>query len=49
MQDQQNAFATAKWLQTADGEGGLGKFLNPRLEPNECRKAEVESSILGIL
>ena len=46
--DQQDAFSTAKWMQAADGDGSLEKYLNPRLEPDERKKAEVEGWILGV-
>jgi len=48
-QDQQDAFAIAKWFQEADRDGSLGRYFNPRLEPDERRKAEVEGWILGVL
>ncbi len=48
-QHQQDAFATAKWMQTADRDGDLGKSFNPRLEPDEWRKAEIEGWILAVL
>jgi hypothetical protein len=48
-QDQQDAFATVKWMQQADREGSLGKYLRPRLESEERRKAEIEGWILGVL
>jgi hypothetical protein len=47
--DQQDAFAVAKWLQTADRDGSLARYFNPRLEPNERRKTEIEGWILGVL
>jgi hypothetical protein len=47
--DQQDAFAIVKWLQRADTDGGLDKFLRPELEPHERRKAEIEGWILGVL
>ena len=46
--DQQNAFAIAKWMQTADGEGSLERYFRPHLEPDERKKAEIEGCILGV-
>ncbi|MGC2330983.1 MAG: hypothetical protein WA581_05995, partial [Candidatus Acidiferrales bacterium] len=40
--DQQDAFAIAKWMQAADGDGNLEKYFRPRLEPDERKKAEIE-------
>jgi hypothetical protein len=36
-------------MQGADGDGSLEKYLNPRLESDERKKAEVEGWILGVL
>jgi hypothetical protein len=47
--DQQDAFAIAKWMQAAESEGSLEKWLNPHLEPNERPTAEIEGWILGVL
>ena len=47
--DQQDAFSVAKWLQRADCDGSLEKFLNPEIEPDEHKKAEIEGWILGVL
>jgi hypothetical protein len=47
--DQQDAFATAKWLQRADTDGSLDKFFRPELEPHERKKAEIEDWILGVV
>jgi len=47
--DQQDAFAIAKWLQGADSNGSIEKFLCPELEPHERKKAETEGWILGVL
>jgi hypothetical protein len=46
--DPQDAFATAEWLRRADGDGSLGRFLCPELEPDERRVAEVKGWILGV-
>ncbi len=46
--DQQDAFAIATWMQTADCDGSLEKYFQPRLEPDERRKAEIEGWILGV-
>ena len=40
--DQQDAYATAKWLRRADSDGSLGRFLSPELEPHERKTAEIE-------
>ncbi|MGH9717384.1 MAG: hypothetical protein ACRD4R_11750 [Candidatus Acidiferrales bacterium] len=48
-QDQQDAFGIAKWFQQADRDGSLEKYFQPRLEPDERRKAEIEGWILGII
>ncbi len=45
---QQDAYAVARWMQAADFDGSLEKYLNPRLEPEERKKAEIEGWILGI-
>ena len=47
--DQQDAFAIAKWMQAADADGSLEKFLCPEIEPHERKKAEIEGWILGVL
>lgn len=47
--DQQDAFAAVRWLQEADRDGNLEKYLHPRLEPDERREVEVEGWILGVL
>ena len=47
--DQQDAFAIAKWLQRADCDGSLEKFLCLELAPDERKKAETEGWILGVL
>ncbi len=46
---QQNAFAIAKWLQWADGDGGLEKYFHPNLESVDRKAAEIEGWILGVL
>ena len=46
--DQQEASAIAAWLQQADLDGQLAKFLNPVLTPSERAVAEVEGWILGV-
>jgi hypothetical protein len=46
--DQHDAFAIAKWLQRSDRDGSLEKFLNPELEPNVRKTAEIEGWILGV-
>jgi hypothetical protein len=45
--DQQDAFATAKWLQRVDSDGSLEKFFCPEIEPHERKRAESEGWILG--
>jgi hypothetical protein len=47
--DQQDAFAIAKWLQRADCDGSLEKFLYLELEPHDRKTAEIEGWILGVL
>ena len=47
--DQQDAFATAKWLQRADSDGSLEKFLCPEIELLERKRAEIEGWILGVV
>ena len=47
--DQQDAYAAAAWLQQADHDGSLNKFLKPSLLPGEYSVAEVEGWILGIM
>lgn len=47
--DQLDAFAIAKWMQVADGDGSLEKYFHPCLEPDERKKAEIEGWILGVL
>ena len=47
--DQQDAFAIAKWMQGVDGDGSLERYLNPSLQPQERKKAEIEGWILGVL
>ncbi len=49
MPDQQDAFAIAKWLQGADSNGSLEKFLCPEIEPHEREKAQIEGWILEVL
>jgi hypothetical protein len=46
---QQDAFAVAKWLQRADGDGSLKKFFCPEIEPHERKTAAIEGWILGVL
>ncbi len=47
--DQQDAFAIAKWLRSADCDGSLEKFFCPEIEPHERKKAAIEGWILGVL
>jgi hypothetical protein len=47
--DQQDAFAIAKWMQTADCDGSLERCFGPALETPEHRKAQIEGWILGVL
>jgi hypothetical protein len=49
MPDQQDAFAIARWMQGVDGDGSLDTFLDPRMEPDERKKGEIEGWILGVL
>ena len=46
---QQDAFATAKWMQGAGAEGSLETYFHPRMEPDERKRAETEGWILGVL
>lgn len=46
--DQQAAYAAAAWLQRADANDSLSRFLNPPLEPLERTLAKVEGWILGV-
>ena len=47
--DQQDAFATAEWLQRADTNDNLNRFLCPELQPGERKTAEIEGWILGVV
>jgi len=47
--DQQAAYAVASWLQRADRNGSLERYLNPPLEPQERAAAKIEGWILGLL
>lgn len=47
-QDQQDAFAVAKWMQEADSDGSLERYFRPRLGLDERPKAEMEGWILGV-
>jgi hypothetical protein len=47
--DQQDAFAIAKWMQAAECDGSLEKYLHPGLEPQDRKYAEIEGWILGVL
>jgi hypothetical protein len=44
---QHDAYAIAAWLRQADAEGSLASFLNPHLEEQERKIAEIEGWILG--
>jgi hypothetical protein len=46
---QQDAFATAKWLQEADSSGRIETHMHPPMEAEERKKAEIEGWILGVL
>jgi len=46
--DQQDAFATTKWMQRADTDGSLERFLHPDLESHVLKAAEIEGWILGV-
>jgi hypothetical protein len=46
--DQQDAFAIAKWMQQADTDGSLERFLRPELESHALKTAEIEGWILGV-
>ena len=47
--DQQDAFAVAKWLQSADRNGSLETYFHPKIELQERKTAEIEGWILGVL
>ena len=47
--DEHAAYATAAWLQRADGEGSLKGFFNPPLTPEERGVADIEGWILGVV
>jgi hypothetical protein len=46
--DQHDAYSIAAWMQQADQNGKLAKFLNPNLTPPERGIAGVEGWILGV-
>jgi hypothetical protein len=46
---QHDAYSIAAWLRHADADGLLARFLNPHLEEEERRIAEIEGWILGIV
>jgi hypothetical protein len=46
--DQQDAYATARWLREVSERGELTRYLDPPLLPDERRRAELEGWILGI-
>lgn len=46
--DQHDAYAIAAWMQQADCDGQLARFLRPNLTPQERGIAEVEGWILGV-
>jgi hypothetical protein len=46
--DQHDAYSIAAWLQLADQNGQLSKYLNPNLTPPERGIARVEGWILGV-
>ncbi|MDX6457960.1 MAG: hypothetical protein QOE55_1657 [Acidobacteriaceae bacterium] len=46
---QHDAYTIAAWLRRADNDGSLASFLNPHLEEQERKLAEIEGWILGIV
>lgn len=46
--DEQDAYATARWLSEADGRGFLERYLRPPLTEQEQRVADQEGWILGV-
>ena len=48
-QDQQDAYAVARWLRQADLDGRISTFLAPPLNPAERTLAQVEGWILGVM
>jgi hypothetical protein len=47
--DQQDAYATARWLQTAEQHGFLDRYFSPPLIPAERQLATREGWILGVV
>ena len=46
---QQDAFATARWMQEADCDGSLERYFHPNIKRQDRKKAEIEGWILGVL
>ena len=46
--DQHDAYSAAEWLRRSDLDGSLERFLDPKLDADERRVAEIEGWILGI-
>lgn len=46
--DEQDAYATARWLMESDQRGILDQYLHPPLTKDERKQAELEGWILGI-
>jgi hypothetical protein len=46
--DQHDAYSVAEWLRRTDLDGSLEQFLDPKLDADERRVAEIEGWILGI-
>jgi hypothetical protein len=42
--DQQDAFAIGEWLQRADSDGSLERFLRPEMNRMSAKKAEIEAA-----
>jgi hypothetical protein len=47
--DEQSAYSVAAWLQRADQNGSLERFLKPSLTPEEHGGASVEGWVLGVV
>jgi hypothetical protein len=47
--DQQDAYTTAEWLRRADRDGSLESSFHRNIEPNDCKKTEIEGWMLGVL
>ncbi len=46
--DQQDAYAIARWLVEMDRNGFLGRYFDPRLTDEQWRVADLEGWIFGV-